>query len=181
MNAYQSGERKIVPASLVYLYRQREGAEREWLLIHRQGREDDIHSGKWNGLGGKFDPEESPWQAAAREVHEESGLVVAAERFRWLGTLQFPRFRPDRSEDWWCAVLTAEVSVEDSECIVDGARHCDEGTLHWIQQSRLQGLNFWEGDRHFLPRVLDGEPFFGTFRYEKQKLIEWVLEPRKTN
>jgi 8-oxo-dGTP diphosphatase len=41
----------MILATLCYL--QRAG---QTLMIHRIKRSDDIHLGKWNGLGGKFEP-----------------------------------------------------------------------------------------------------------------------------
>jgi len=32
------------------------------LMLHRVKKENDYHRGKWNGLGGKFEPGESPEQ-----------------------------------------------------------------------------------------------------------------------
>jgi 8-oxo-dGTP diphosphatase len=30
------------------------------LMVHRNKKPDDIHEGKWNGLGGKFEAGETP-------------------------------------------------------------------------------------------------------------------------
>ncbi len=174
-NPYELSRQKVIPACLVYLFQEDPVLGRRILMIHRQGREGDFHSGKWNGLGGKFEPGESPWQAAAREVEEESGLALGPERFDWLGTLQFPNFKPHRSEDWWCSVLVATVSVAEAAQVPDGLRFSDEGSLHWIPAERLLELNLWEGDRHFLPRVLEGGRFNGTFWYRDGRLEEWIL------
>jgi len=139
-------------------------------MMHRQGRDGDYHSGKWNGLGGKFELDESPWQAASREISEEAGLKLAPERYRWLGMLQFPHFKAHKSEDWFCSVLTAELDEPEATGIAEGARFSDEGSLHWIPESRLLELNLWEGDRLFLPRVLAGKSFHGTIWYEGQRV-----------
>jgi len=40
------------------------------LMLHRLKRNDDIHHGKWNGLGGKFEMGESPEECVVREVRE---------------------------------------------------------------------------------------------------------------
>lgn len=152
-------------ATLVYLWR-RSGADREFLMIHRGGRADDFHSGKWNGLGGKLEGLESPWECAVREVREESGLVLEASCLSWTGMLHFPNFKPLKAEDWWCAVLQGEVSSEQGRSIADGGRITDEGTLHWVPESEILQLNLWEGDRIFLPKVLAGEVVLGTLRYE---------------
>jgi len=162
-------------ATLVYLWKQGV-AGREFLMIHRGGREDDFHSGKWNGLGGKLEGLESPWEAAAREVREESGLSLSGERLRWQGMLHFPNFRPLKSEDWWCCVMSAELTAAEAQSVPDGSRFSEEGSLHWIPEGRILELNLWEGDRTFLPKVLAGDSVFGTLRYEQGRLAWFRLE-----
>ena len=46
------------------------------LMVYRNRKAHDIHEGKWNGLGGKFEAEETPEECAVREVFEESGLSI---------------------------------------------------------------------------------------------------------
>ena len=43
-------------------------------MIHRVKKENDMHAGKWNGLGGKLEPGETPEECAIREIYEETGL-----------------------------------------------------------------------------------------------------------
>ena len=45
-------------------------------LEHRNKKANDSHEGKWNGLGGKFEPGETPEECVIREVIEESGLFI---------------------------------------------------------------------------------------------------------
>ena len=167
---------QTVIATLVYLWRRSAGGGREFLMIHRAGRADDFHSGKWNGLGGKLEGFESPWEGASREVFEESGINIAPERLRWGGMLHFPNFKPLKGQDWWCCVLTGELSSGESSSVIEGARHSAEGTLHWITEDRLLSLNLWEGDREFLPGLLSGTPLFGTFRYIDGRLSQFRLQ-----
>ena len=47
------------------------------LMLHRIKKDQDVHQGKWNGLGGKFLPKETPEECVIREVKEETGLEVA--------------------------------------------------------------------------------------------------------
>ncbi len=175
MNAFESGSRKCIPACLVYLFRKLASGERAILMIHRDGRPGDYHSGKWNGLGGKFEPGESPWQAASREVFEEAGLLLPEDQYRWLGTLQFPLFKPHKNEDWWCVVLTAQLDEPIAERVSNGDRLSDEGALYWVPVSKVIDLPLWEGDRQFLPHVLSGQVFQGTLWYEGQSLKRSVL------
>ena len=41
------------------------------LMVFRNKKLNDIHEGKWNGLGEKFEPGESPEECVIREVLEE--------------------------------------------------------------------------------------------------------------
>jgi 8-oxo-dGTP pyrophosphatase MutT (NUDIX family) len=98
-NPYETGEQKVIPAALVYVR-----WRHQILMIHRNSRPGDFHSGKWNGLGGKFEKGESPIEAARREVREEALLDLPESSFR-LGSDgpkrdEFHRNTGDR-DNWW--------------------------------------------------------------------------------
>ena len=50
-----------------------------------------------------------------------------------------------------------------------------EGTLEWIAIERIPDLPLWDGDRHFLPLVFDGDPrtFHGVMPYRDGHLLSW--------
>ena len=83
-------------ATLCYIKR-----NNQTLMLHRIKKENDMHQGKWNGLGGKFEPGETPEACAVREIYEESGLRVNDPELR--GILTFPAFNDD--EDWYAFVF----------------------------------------------------------------------------
>jgi 8-oxo-dGTP diphosphatase len=134
------------------------------LMVHRIKKENDIHLGKWNGLGGKLEPGETPEECAAREIFEESGLVV--RRMNFKGMLTFPGFSND--EDWYAFVFVID---EYDGTLVESP----EGTLHWVVDEDVPGLNLWEGDRFFLP-WLDKPGFFsGKFTYVDNRLVDHYI------
>jgi 8-oxo-dGTP diphosphatase len=142
-------------ATLCYLRR-----DGQTLMIHRIKKANDMHAGKWNGLGGKLNPGESPEECAVREVFEESGLKVHNPHLK--GILTFPAFSQD--EDWYVFVYV----VEDFEGeLIDSA----EGNLRWIDNADLTGLNLWEGDPIFLPWLDRQGIFSGKFIYIDGKLV----------
>lgn len=167
-NAYEAGERKAIPAVLIY---PRCGGR--VLMLHRVTREHDFHKGKWNGLGGKCEPDESPLETARRELLEESGLDLPEAAFRSLGILQFPNFKPAKGEDWLVFVFLAEVPPERR----GEDRRTEEGELHWIAEDKLLALNLWPGDREFLPLVLRARPFVGTMWYQDGRCVRHWLQP----
>jgi len=131
------------------------------LMIHRIKKENDMHHGKWNGLGGKLNPGESPEDCVIREVREESGLIISDPLLK--GFLTFPRFAND--EDWYAFVYVArkiEGQLIESE----------EGVLKWIDDEHLLNLDLWEGDLIFLPWLERPGIFSGKFIYREGKLVE---------
>ncbi len=131
------------------------------LMVHRVKKENDIHQGKWNGLGGKFEPGETPEACAAREILEESGLRPISMALK--GFLTFPNFA--HGEDWYAFVFV--VDRFEGELI-----ESPEGDLRWIPNEQLLELSLWEGDRLFLP-WLDQPGFFSArFVYHNGRLME---------
>ena len=135
--------------------------EGKTLMVHRIKKKNDMHAGKWNGLGGKLEPGETPEECAVREILEESGLKVINPVLK--GVLTFPAFSND--EDWYAFVFVAH---EFEGQLIDSP----EGDLKWVDNSELLDLNLWDGDRIFLP-WLDRPGFFsGKFIYENGRFIE---------
>ncbi|NMC14045.1 MAG: 8-oxo-dGTP diphosphatase [Chloroflexi bacterium] len=131
------------------------------LMIHRIKKANDMHQGKWNGLGGKLEPGETPEECVIREVREESGLIIHNPTLK--GILTFPLFA--NNEDWYAFVFTA--TQFNGELI-----NSREGDLAWIDDDKLLSLPLWEGDLIFLP-WLNNEGFFsGKFVYQDDRLVD---------
>ncbi len=131
------------------------------LMVHRIKKENDMHAGKWNGLGGKLEPGETPEDCARREIREEAGLTV--KNLILKGLITFPGFAND--EDWYTFLF---VSDDFTGELIDSP----EGRLQWILDEELLDLNLWPGDRIFIP-WLDQPGFFsGKFVYKGGELIE---------
>lgn len=147
----------MIIATLCYLR-----CDKQTLMLHRNKRKDDFHYGKWNGLGGKLKPGESPEDCVCREVFEESGLTI--ENMSLKGVITFPLF--DGSNDWLVFIYTADsFRGEIKESL--------EGELAWVATKKILELNLWPGDRVFLP-WLEGERFFSAkFIYEQGNLKDY--------
>lgn len=124
------------------------------LMLHRVKKKNDVHEGKWNGLGGKLERGETPEECVTREVKEEAGLDIVNPRLH--GFITFPMF--DGVKDWYVFVFTAS---EFSGEIIDS----DEGRLEWIDNDKLLKLNLWEGDRIFIPWLFSKKFFSAKFTY----------------
>lgn len=173
MNGFEAGLRKVIPATLIYV----RSSDDRVLMLHRLGgsgggKPGDYHSGKWNGLGGKLELDESCWAAARRELREESSLDLSEESFRLLGTLQFPNFKAQKNEDWMVFVFVARIARPAAEIALGS---CEEGALAWVPATDLLSLNLWPGDRHFIPFVVGEQPFAGTIWYRGQDVEKWEV------
>src|SRR5690606_30343180 len=122
---------------------------RRVLMLHRNTRPDDHHLGKYNGLGGKIEPDEDVLAGMRREITEEAGIECTALSLR--GTISWPGFGK-LGEDWlgFVFVVTAFTGTP--------LERNPEGTLEWVDVDRLHELPMWEGDREFLPLVFDDDP-----------------------
>jgi 8-oxo-dGTP diphosphatase len=136
------------------------------LMIRRDRRADDIHLGKYNGLGGKLEKDEDVIAGMRRELREEAGIDCDSLRLR--GTISWPGFGK-QGEDWFCFLFV--IDRWHGELRTENA----EGTLEWVPLDRILDLPLWEGDRHFLPLVFgnDGRPFHGVMPYQDGKPVSW--------
>lgn len=134
------------------------------LMIHRVKKENDYHHGKWNGLGGKFEPGESPEECAIREIKEESGLTV--KDIVMKGLITFPMF--DGKEDWYVFLFVTD-NFEGE--IIDS----NEGNLAWIPNEKLTKINLWEGDKIFIPWLFQDKFFSAKFNYKDGRFIDYEV------
>jgi 8-oxo-dGTP diphosphatase len=144
-------------ATLCYI---RDKKRKKTLMIHRIKRANDYHSGKWNGLGGKLKQGESPEDCVKREVKEESGLTISEPKLR--GFITFPLF--DGKDDWYVFLFTADKSTGR---IIDPK----EGTLEWIPDDQITGLNLWDGDKIFMEWLNQDKFFSAKFIYKNKKYL----------
>ena len=138
------------------------------LMLHRVKKKNDINKDKWIGVGGKFEPEETPDECLLREALEETGLKLTSWRCRGVVT-----FLPEGGEGEYMYLFTAD-GFEGT------LKVCNEGDLAWVSREFLYSLPMWEGDRIFLELLWQDAPFFLlTLRYRGDRLVEAVLNGKK--
>ena len=71
----------MINTTLCYI--ERDG---QYLMLHRVKKQNDLNHDKWIGVGGKFEPLESPEDCLLREVREETGLTLTRWRYRGIVT-----------------------------------------------------------------------------------------------
>lgn len=132
----------MINTSLCYIER-----GEQYLMLHRVKKQNDQNQDKWIGIGGKFEPGESPEDCVLREVREETGLTLT--RWRYCGIVTFVL------ADW-----TEYMHLFCADGFEGTLRECDEGVLEWIDKSALRALPMWEGDKIFLDLMQAHRPFF---------------------
>jgi 8-oxo-dGTP diphosphatase len=116
-----------------------------------------LGAGNITGIGGHVESGETPSQAAAREMKEETGVVVDTANLCHMAELVFV-FPVRPSWDQTISVFTATSwhgePIETAEI-----------APRWFPVRELPVDQMWDDARHWLPRVLAGEYVAATFTY----------------
>ncbi|KAJ7749294.1 NUDIX hydrolase domain-like protein [Mycena maculata] len=123
------------------------------ILLGYKKRGLGIH--KYNGFGGKVEPNESTLDAAARELQEEAGITAPLEH---VGVLLFVV-----PGDKW-AHIDIFRAMEYSGTITES----DEMRPEWFKTTNIPFDDMWDADRYWLPLLLSERHFSGRVDFEKQ-------------
>jgi 8-oxo-dGTP diphosphatase len=133
----------------------------KYLMLHRVKKENDINKDKWIGVGGHFEPDESPQECLLREVKEETGLTLTSWKLRGIVT-----FISDQWQTEYMFLYTADSFYGDMIT-------CNEGDLEWVKKSEVYNLPIWEGDKKFFHLLEETDRFFSLkLRYVGDELVE---------
>lgn len=139
--------------------------DEKYLMLYRNRKKNDENGGKWIGVGGKFEENETPNECMRREVFEETGLSVKKADLRGIVTFV--------SDVFGCEYMFLYTVTE----FEGEQRSCDEGELEWIDKSKVFSLPMWEGDRIFLELLAKNAPYFDLkLCYVGEKLVKAYLD-----
>ncbi|MDD2487074.1 MAG: 8-oxo-dGTP diphosphatase [Candidatus Gracilibacteria bacterium] len=105
--------------------------------------------GKYNGAGGKLESGETIIEGAKRELYEETGIDLSAERFEKKG---FFHFTFENRTDW-----NQEVTLFVIKDYTGEAFETEEMKPTWFNTEEIPYDKMWEDDSYWLPRVIKGE------------------------
>ncbi|MBQ8975030.1 MAG: 8-oxo-dGTP diphosphatase [Oscillospiraceae bacterium] len=140
----------------------------KYLMLHRVKKQNDMNKDKWLGIGGKFEPGESPEDCALREVREETGLTLTSCEYRGIVTFVSEEYGTEYMHLFWSDSFTGALT------------DCDEGELEWLDKKLLLEKDIWQGDKIFLKLLDERVPFFSLkLNYSADVLTRAVLNGRE--
>ena len=122
-------------------------------------------AGRWNGPGGKFDPEKGDKNiidTAVRETGEEIGVEVRNLEKFGIFHFYFP-FKPE----WNC-----DVHLFLTKDWVGTPVESEEMAPKWFLFSEIPYEQMWDSDKFWLPIILKGEKLEADFVFKKGDKIE---------
>ena len=144
----------IIDTTMIYLKR-----DNSYLLLFRNKKKNDINEGKWIGVGGHVEKGETIDECAIREVKEETGYDVHS--LKCAGEVLFI------DENLKMMMYIYEITDFSGTMI-----ECNEGDLKWIPIKDIYDYPMWEGDKAFLPKLINHEPYFKmVLTYYQNKLV----------
>ena len=151
----------MVNTTLCYI--EKDGA---YLMIHRVKKKNDMNHDKWIGVGGKFEPGESPFDCARREILEETGITVKDLKYRGIVTFVSDLYGTEYMHLFTATEFEGEINY-----------NCDEGNLEWVKKEEIASLPIWEGDKIFFKLLEEDNMFFSLkLSYEGDRLASSVIE-----
>ena len=127
---------------MIYLKR-----DESYLLLYRNKKQNDINHNKWIGIGGHQETNETIDECAIRETKEETGYDVHS--LKCAGEVLFV------DNDLRMMMYIYEITDFSGTQI-----ECNEGELRWIPIKDIYNYPMWEGDKAFLPLLIEHAPYF---------------------
>ena len=121
--------------------------------------------GKWNGFGGKVQPEETIELAAIREVKEEANIDI--DIMEKVGVINF---------NWENNPETLEVHLFRAENFSGQPVESEEMMPQWYHVDEIPFNDMWPDDAHWMPLLFAGKKFQGKFLFDnKNNIIQHEL------
>lgn len=117
-------------------------------------------AGTWGGFGGKQQEDETPEEAANRELFEETELTVEEKDLKKMGEIivRFP-FSPEEENK------EIFVNAFVTEKWIGVPKESEEMIPKWFPLNAIPFSKMWECDRHWTPLVLEGRKVRADFYF----------------
>jgi len=133
---------KQVTYAIAFIVR-RTGDTHEFLMAEREPNK--YMGGTWQLIAGGIEPNETAWQAAVREVKEETDLAVI-ELYRLSHLTQFYGSNNDSLNTgvMFCAIVNDDAAVKINH---------ENTEFRWITLAEMRALLMWPSDREAFDEV----------------------------
>jgi 8-oxo-dGTP diphosphatase len=133
-------------------------------LVIKRSADKDVAPGMVHSVGGHVDHGESPYDAAIREVKEETGLDLSTASLRVVVT-EIKKDAPDWTIFHFLAEIPEHAQIPTS---------CDEGEFLLLSKEELISSEMLESYAHVLSTYFSNssEVTFLTFRYDESGALE---------
>ncbi len=120
-------------------------------------------------VGGKVDPNENPYEAATREVLEETGLTI--KDLRLEAVLLDIQPVPDEPYNWLVYHFSADYQ---SGMLID----TDEGELIWLTKDEVPHQPLHPSVQPIIDHILDSTvgTIFVTYQYDKDRNVKSTID-----
>ena len=111
--------------------------------------------GRWNGPGGKVEPNETIEQAMIRECQEEIGVTPLSYEKVAVHNFVFPDGQSDmRVHTFMCTSWKGEPTESE------------EMAPRWFSVDKIPYEEMWQDDPHWLPQILAGQKLHTRFAFD---------------
>ncbi|XP_041978510.1 7,8-dihydro-8-oxoguanine triphosphatase-like [Aricia agestis] len=123
---------------------------------------------KWNGFGGKVEPNETIVDAAVRELHEECCVTVKSQDLKNIGHLEFT-FEGEST--------LMDVRVFSTTVFKGTPTETEEMLPKWFNKNDLPYKDMWLDDKIWLPYMFNNKLFYAKFHYQGyDKILNYHIE-----
>ena len=117
----------------------------EFLLLKRAEKE--IYPGLWQMVNGKVEGDETAYQAAIREIKEETGLIPQK-----LWVVPYVNSFYSRRRNHICMVPVFAALVDPNSKVILSEEHSD---FKWLDKNEAKKLLAWQGQRLSVDTIYD--------------------------
>jgi 8-oxo-dGTP diphosphatase/2-hydroxy-dATP diphosphatase len=123
--------------------------------------------GRWNGVGGKVEPDETVEQAMLRECYEE--IKVKPINYKKVSDIKFNEFHEGKPKSFIVSVFScSEWGGEPTET--------EEMSPKWFNFDEIPYDDMWPDDRYWLEYVLQNKNFTAEFTLdENDEIISHII------
>lgn len=118
--------------------------------------------GRWNGVGGKVEGDETVEQAMIRETQEEIGVTPTI--YEKVGDIRFDEFF--KGEPTLMHVHIYTCTAWDGEPV-----ESEEMAPQWFASKNIPYDSMWADDPYWLPTVLEGKKISADFKLDENDVI----------